>query len=44
MAKHKLQRFAENETFTNLFQHHHYDVRNDAFPLKGKWNADYFHN
>lgn len=44
MAKHKLQRFAENETFTNLFQHHHYDVRNDAFPLKGKWNSDYFHN
>ena len=44
MAKHKLQRFAENETFTNLFQHHHYDVRNDAFPLKGKWNAEYFHN
>lgn len=44
MAKHKLQRFAENETFSNLFQHHHYDVRNDAFPLKGKWNAEYFHN
>ena len=44
MAKHKLQRFAENETFTNLFQHQNYDVRNDAFPLKGKWGQDYFHN
>lgn len=44
MAKHKLQRFAENETFTNLFQHQNYDVRNDAFPLKGRWKSDYFHN
>ena len=44
MPKHKLQRFAENETFTNLFQHQNYDVRNDAFPLKGRWHADYFHN
>ncbi|MCQ2280879.1 MAG: tRNA (guanosine(46)-N7)-methyltransferase TrmB [Bacteroidales bacterium] len=44
MAKHKLQRFAENETFTNLFQHQNYDVRNDAFPMKGHWHNDYFHN
>ncbi len=44
MAKHKLQRFAENETFTNLFQHQNYDVRNDAFPMKGKWHEEYFHN
>ena len=41
--KHKLQRFAENETFTNLFQHHHYDIRNEGFPMKGKWH-EYFHN
>ena len=41
--KHKLQRFAENETFTNLFQHHHYDIRNEGFPLKGKWH-EYFGN
>ncbi len=43
MAKHKLQRFAENETFENLFQHHHYNFQNEVFPLKGKW-ADYFKN
>ena len=44
MAKHKLARFAENETFQNLFQHTSYDLQNPNFPLKGKWHADYFHN
>ncbi len=44
MAKHKLARFAENETFQNLFQHTEYDRLGVAFPLRGKWNAEYFHN
>lgn len=44
MAKHKLERFAENKTFTNLFQHPDYDFINCGFPLKGNWNKDYFHN
>lgn len=44
MAKHKLARFAENETFENLFQHTSYDRQNIPFPLKGKWGCDYFHN
>lgn len=44
MAKHKLARFAENETFDNLFQHTSYEESNVAFPLRGRWNADYFHN
>lgn len=44
MGKNKLARFAENETFENLFQHTHYDIRNDKFPLKGRWNKDYFKN
>ena len=44
MAKHKLQRFAENETFGNLFQRSHYDCQGVEFPLKGKWRTDYFHN
>lgn len=43
MAKHKLQRYAENETFKNLFQHNHYDVRKGEFPLRGKWHT-YFGN
>lgn len=44
MAKHKLERFAENETFGNLFQRSHYDCQNIPFPLKGKWHQEYFHN
>ena len=44
MAKHKLKRFAENETFGNLFQHTSYDRLGLPFPLKGKWGSDYFHN
>lgn len=44
MAKHKLQRFAENETFGNLFQHTSYDRVDPQFPLRGKWRTDYFHN
>lgn len=44
MAKHKLQRFAENETFGNLFQQSAYDRAGNEFPLKGFWRRDYFHN
>lgn len=44
MGKNKLARFAENETFENLFQHTDFDVRGDKFPLKGKWHEEYFHN
>lgn len=44
MAKHKLQRFAENETFSNLFQRSHFDCQGVEFPLKGKWREEYFKN
>ena len=44
MSKNKLARFAENETFTNLFQHTSYNIREDGFPMKGKWGSEYFHN
>ncbi len=44
MSKNKLARFAENETFRNLFQHTSYNIREEGFPLKGKWGSDYFHN
>ena len=44
MAKHKLQRFAENETFPNLFQRNKYDCVGVEFPLRGEWRTDYFHN
>lgn len=44
MAKHKLQRFAENETFENLFQHSEYDRAGKEFPLRGCWREKYFKN
>lgn len=44
MSKNKLARFAENETFSNLFQHTSYNIREEGFPMKGKWNSEYFHN
>lgn len=44
MAKHKLQRFAENKTFGNLFQHTDYDREQPNFPLRGRWREEYFHN
>ena len=44
MGKNKLKRFAENETFENLFQHNQYNMAEAPFPLKGKWHSDYFKN
>lgn len=44
MGKNKLQRFAENETFQNLFQHNEFEAREGKFTLKGKWNSEYFKN
>ncbi len=42
--KKKLQRFAENETFENFFQYNYEQLQQESFPLKGQWNADFFHN
>jgi tRNA (guanine-N7-)-methyltransferase len=44
MGKNKLKRFAENNTFDNLFQHTDFDARKESFPVKGKWHSDYFKN
>lgn len=44
MSKNKLARFAENETFPNLFQHNRYDFTVAPFPLKGRWREGYFKN
>ncbi len=41
--KNKLQRFAENLTFSNLFQYRYEEVVNGFF-LKGKWNKEFFKN
>jgi tRNA (guanine-N7-)-methyltransferase len=43
VAKHKLQRFAEIETFDNVIQPRmSFPIQDHA--LKGKWNADFFKN
>lgn len=44
MGKNKLARFAENETFANLFQLTYEQVTKEGFALKGKWNEDFFKN
>ena len=43
-SKNKLKRFSENETFTNVFQPTREEVVGNEFPLKGKWNSDFFKN
>jgi len=44
VAKKKLQRFKENELFSNLFQYDYSSIKNNLFPLKGEWNENYFKN
>ncbi len=41
--KNKLQRFAENKTFGNMFQLTYDEVKN-GFELKGKWREKFFKN
>jgi len=43
-SKNKLKRFKENATFDNVFQPTREEVVNDEFPLKGKWNKEFFKN
>ena len=43
-SKNKLKRFKENETFDNVFQPTREEVVSGEFPLKGKWNSDFFKN
>lgn len=43
-SKNKLKRFKENETFNNVFQPTREEVVGDLFPLRGKWNSEFFKN
>lgn len=43
MGHHKLERFAENLTFPNLFQVSYEMLKGEGFAYKGRW-ADYFGN
>ena len=44
MAKRKLKRFADVETFDNVAKPTMEEAMSDSFALKGKWNSDYFNN
>ena len=44
MAKGKLEKFAEMETFSNVFQYPFAVISQTDFPLCGRWHEDYFHN
>lgn len=44
MAKNKLQKFAEMDTFPHVFQYPHAALQERGFPLKGRWHADVFEN
>jgi len=44
MAKNKHKRFAENETFSHLFQPSAQEMFEGDFHLKGKWNSNFFKN
>lgn len=44
MSKGKLQKFAEMETFNNVFQYPYSVMSEVPFDMKGRWREDYFHN
>ena len=41
MGHHKLQRFAENLTFPNLFQVSFDQLEKEGFPLRGRWHEHF---
>ena len=44
MGKNKLSKFADMDTFENVFQYPFSRLQEEGFPLKGKWASDYFKN
>ncbi len=44
MGHRKLKKFAEVESFSNVFQTHLFPEDGKVFPLKGNWKEDYFKN
>lgn len=44
MGKGKLQKFAEMETFSNVFQYPFSAIENVPFDMKGCWREMFFHN
>lgn len=44
MGKGKLAKFAEMETFKNVFQYPYSVVSDEPFAMRGRWRDEYFHN
>ena len=44
MGKNKLKKFGEMEQMECVFQYPYGVLSREGFPLKGRWNSDYFHN
>jgi len=44
MSKGKLEKFAEMETFSNVFQYPYSVIESAPFAMRGQWRRDYFHN
>lgn len=43
-SKNKLRRFRENEEFSNVIQPSREELTNEEYPLRGKWNKEFFKN
>ena len=44
MGKGKLEKFAEMDTFENVFQFPFSQMKDQSFDMRGRWHEDYFHN
>lgn len=44
MGKNKLKKFREMETLDCVFQYPFAMLKESGFPLRGRWNSEYFHN
>ena len=44
MSKGKLAKFADMETYRNVFQYPYSVVSDVPFPMRGRWREDFFHN
>ncbi len=44
MSKNKLAKFADMESYPHVFQVPNVATDTTPFPLKGRWNEDFFHN
>ena len=44
MGKNKLKKFAEMDTLSCVLQYPFARIQKEEFPLKGKWNQEFFHN